>query len=133
MCRDRIVSIQYALRQTPGRNPVTTVLPFELLDGHVPQLISLSVLISSQKYHNMQDPTRTVLVFEMFLRSVPALEILRLTWNYIPECLLMVLHLQGRTLRELDLYYDCSVDPWNRSVLMYSPKHQSFLTSELEP
>jgi hypothetical protein len=97
-----------------GYHPLTSMLPFPSLAGHVPRLNSLAVFISAEKQHDMHEPTRTIPIFEEFLRSIPALEKLRLRWNFIPDCLSTILELQGRSLRELDLNHACSGDAWDR-------------------
>lgn len=97
-----------------GDHPLTSMLPFLSLAGHVPRLISLAVFISAEKQHDMHEPTRTIPIFEEFLRSIPALEKLRLTWDFIPDCLSTILALQGHSLRELDLYHARSGNAWNQ-------------------
>lgn len=97
-----------------GDHPLTSMLPFPLLAGHVPRLNSLAVFISAEKQHDMHEPTRTVPIFAEFLRSISALEKLRLKWGYIPDCLSTILELQGHSLRELDLYQARSGDVWDQ-------------------
>ena len=101
-----------------GDHPLTSMLPFPSLAGHVPRLNSLAVFISSEKQHDMHEPTRTIPIFEKFLRSIPALEKLRLTWGFIPDCLSTILELQGHSLRELDLYHARSGDAWDQHRYM---------------
>jgi hypothetical protein len=93
-----------------GDSPLTSMLPFASLAGHVPRLHSLAVFISAEKQHDMHEPTRTVPIFEEFLRSIPALEELRLIWDFFPNCLSTILVVQGHSLRKLDLYYNRSRD-----------------------
>jgi hypothetical protein len=97
-----------------GDHPLTSMLPFPSLAGHVPRLNSLAVFISAEKQHDMHEPTRTIPILEEFLRSIPALEKLRLKWNFIPDCLSTILALQGHSLRELDLYHARSGDAWDQ-------------------
>jgi hypothetical protein len=63
----------------------------------------------------MHDPERTIPILEELLRSISALKKLWLTWEFIPNCLPMILHHQGYTLRQLYLRYVGSFDPWNRN------------------
>jgi hypothetical protein len=101
-----------------GDHPLTSMLPFPSLVGNVPRLNSLAVFISAEKQHDMHEPTRTIPIFEEFLRSISALGKLRLRWDFIPDCLSTILALQGHSLRELDLYHACSGDAWDQHRYM---------------
>ncbi|XP_014551474.1 hypothetical protein COCVIDRAFT_112878 [Bipolaris victoriae FI3] len=97
-----------------GDHPLTSMLPFPSLTGHVPRLNSLAVFISAQKQDDMHEPTRTIPIFEEFLCSVLALKKLRLTWSFIPDCLSTILELQGHSLRQLELYHPRSGTTWDQ-------------------
>jgi hypothetical protein len=97
-----------------GEFPLTSMLPFASLAGHVPRLRSLAVFISAKRQHDMHEPTRTIPIFKEFLRSIPALENLRLIWDFFPNCLSAILELQGHSLRKLDLHYARERDAWDQ-------------------
>lgn len=109
-----------------GTQPITSMLPFESLASHVPQLAHLAVAISSHQGPDMREPARVVPIFENFLHSITALKILRLEWEFMPSYLPIILHHQGPSLRELDLCYVSNSNPWDRSqcieVLTKAPR-----------
>ncbi|RMZ72424.1 hypothetical protein GMOD_00007406 [Pyrenophora seminiperda CCB06] len=115
-----------------GFMSLASLLPLELLAGHVPRLNCLTVvIITSDRRHGMDDPARSLLTFEAFLRSVPTLRKLCLGWELISNCLPIILHHQGHALHELELNYsNCPRAPWDSSecidVLTKAP-HLRFL------
>jgi hypothetical protein len=109
-----------------GPQPVTSMLPHASLSGHFPQLNSLTVIIANYHDPDMQDPACAIPIFITFLRSTTALKKLRMRWKFLLDCLSMILHLQGHSLREIHLSYVGDHGPWDHSqcinVLSKAPK-----------
>jgi hypothetical protein len=98
-----------------GPQPLKSMLPLKLLAVHVPRLNFLAVAISDIQGPDMRDLTCVVPIFEEFLRSIKSLKISRLEWSFISNCLPMILHHQGPSLRNLDLCYIGNSKRWDRS------------------